>query len=373
MPELDNILKDIKSIGEKIEKAEETYVSKATFEKMADALKAYEVASERSSLENKTDRIFGNKAVARDFCDYLGYKLEKAGHSTKGGAFERTKATEGLSVATANEGAEYVPTSVATQIEYLLSQGGISRQIHTVFGGLIGSLDIPQVTDEFDDIKNDTSDGEVTGGVGKNATASVTLNPTQFRAIYHSSLKLIRNSSPAIAELIIAQLVGAMAKKEDAQTIVAYKASSIDKTITNTAVTAANLIDLIDKVHESVNPEDAMYLMNRATFVAAKKLLVNSEANNFVFDLTAGVSSLNGVPIKIWHRLDSFGVASNLVVLYGNFKKCGAVGTGRDMEITIDTGGENHRMARAAWRLLSDFEFKIMNAGAVAAIIHTPA
>lgn len=371
----DDFNKDVQGIAKQIDevsqKLENDYASKRDLEKVSDALSHFEKISQKQALANKTDRVFGDKAVAKECVDYLGGVLMNKGLFREG-AFGLTKA--GLDTVTSTAGPEFVPTATASRIEYLLSQGGVARQRATVYSGLRGSLEIPTVTDEV--VTSEKTDSDASSfSVVENTTGTVTLNPRLFGALYRSSLKLVYESSPAVAGLIVEQLANAQAVKEDNEVIAALVASSIDKTISATSVAADDIIDLLDKVHESVNPADpeVAYYMNRTTWSQIKKLLKNSEANNYMVDFEQGAYAINGVPVVLWHRLPSFGasaVADDFPVLYGNMRKAVAVGIGRDMSIDLDLGGTaNFDKGFATWRLIEDFDAEVIQAGAMSAIV----
>lgn len=369
----DEFKKDVdgiaKSINEVSMKLENDYATKKDLENVADALKAYDKIEEKRALASKKDRIFGDKAVAKEFCDYMGGVLASKGLFREG-ALGLTKA--GLDSVTANAGAtDFIPEATASRIEYLLSQGGTARKYATVYSGLRGSLELPTVTDEVVVAEKTDSDASTFSAVN-NATSTVVLTPRLFGALYKASLKLIYESSPSVAALIVEQLSNAMIVKEDSEAIAAIKASSIDRSITNTAVSSTDIINLLDKVHESVNPsEGTNYFMNRTTWVALKSALKNSEANNYMIDFEQGGYSINGVPVVLWHRMPSFGTAStpdNLPIIYGDFHKAVAIGTGRTMQIDIDLGGDAFNQGMANWRLMSDFDVEVVQAGALAGI-----
>ena len=367
--------KDINGIAKQIEevstKLENDFASKKDLEKVADALSAYEKISQKQALESKKDRVFGDKAVAKEACDYMAGILHKKG-LFKDGVFGMTKA--GLDTVTSTRGADdFVPTATADRIEYLLNQGGVARQNATVYSGLRGSLEIPTVTDQVAVAEKTDSDASSFSEV-QNTSGTVTLNPRLFGALYRSSLKLVYESSPSVATLIVEQLANAMAVKEDSEAVAAIVASSIDKTISATSVSSTDVIDLLDKTHESVNPSDpsVKYYMNRTTWSQLKKLLKNSEANNFMVDFSQGEYAINGVPVVLWHRLPSFGAAAtadDCPILYGDMRKAVAIGIGRDMQIDIDFGGTNFDKGQAAWRLMEDYDVEVVQAGALAGII----
>lgn len=372
---MEDFTKDVQGISKQIEevsqKLENDYASKRDLAKVSDALSAYEQISQKQALESKKDRVFGDKAVAKECVDYMGSVLQKKGLFREG-VMGLTKA--GLDTVTSTRGADdFVPTATASRIEFLLSQGSVARNNATVYGGLKGSLEIPTVTDEVVTAEKTDSDASSFSEV-QNTTGTVTLNPRLFGALYKSSLKLVYESSPSVAGLIVEQLANAMAVKEDNEVIAALVASSIDATTSASAVAADDIIDLIDKVHESVNPQDpdVAYYMNRTTWSQVKKLLKNSEANNYMIDFEQGGYAINGVPVKLWHRLPSFGeaaTADDYPVLYGSMKKAVAVGIGRDMQIDIDFGGTSFEKGQASWRLMQDFDAEIVQAGAMSAII----
>lgn len=361
-----------KQIDEVSKKLENDYASKRDLEKVTDALKELEKIESHKALASKKDRVFGDKAVAKEAVEYLGSVLERKG-IFKEGAFGLTKA--GLDTVTSTRGTDdFVPSATADRIEFLLSQGSVARNRATVYSGLRGSLEIPTVSDEVVTAEKTDSDATSFSSV-QNTTGTVTINPRLFGAIYRSSLKLVYESSPAVAELIVTQLANAMAVKEDNEVIAALVASSIDTTLSATSISSTDLIDLFDKVHESVNPgdNDVSYLMNRTTWAQAKKLLRNSEANNYMIDFEQGQYAINGVPVVLWHRLPSFGasaIADDFPVLYGDMRKAVAIGIGRDMQIDIDFGGAaNFDKGFASWRLMEDFDAEVVQPGAMAAII----
>lgn len=372
---MEDFKKDINGIAKQIEevstKLENDFASKKDLEKVADALSAYEKISQKQALESKKDRVFGDKAVAKEACDYMAGVLAKKG-LFKDGVFGMTKA--GLDTVTSTRGADdFVPTATADRIEYLLNQGGVARQNATVYSGLRGSLEIPTVTDQVVVAEKTDSDASSFSEV-QNTSGTVTLNPRLFGALYRSSLKLVYESSPAVAALIIEQLANAMAVKEDTEAVAAIVASSIDKTISASAVASEDVIDLLDKVHESVNPSDpnVKYFMNRTTWSQLKKLLKNSEANNYMIDFEQGQYAINGVPVVLWHRVPSFAdsaIADDCPVLYGDMRKAVAIGIGRDMQVDIDFGGTNFDKGQAAWRLMEDYDVEVVQPGALAGII----
>lgn len=365
--EIKGISKQVDDVAKKLEV---DYASKNDLKKVAEALSHYEKIQEQKALESKVDRVFGDKAVAKEAVDFLGGVLAKKG-LFRDGAFGLTKA--GLDSVTSTAGPDFVPSATADRIEYLLSQGGVARKYATIYGGLQGSLEIPTVTDEVAVAVKTDSDASSFSSVA-NTTGTVTLTPRLFGALYRASLKLIYESSPSVAGLIITQLSNAMSVKEDSEVVAALKASSIDQTVKGTAIDPDDLIDLLDKVHESVNPNDldVNYFMNRTTWAALKKAVKASENDNYVIDFQQGAYQINGVPVVLWHRLPSFGTASspdNMPCLYGSMKKAVAIGLGRTMQIDIDLGGAaNFDKGFASWRLMSDFDAEVVQAGALAAI-----
>lgn len=360
-----------KQIDEVSQKLENDYASKRDLSKVADALKAYEQISQKQALKEKKDRIFGDASVAKETVDYMAGVLQRKG-LFRDGVFGLTKS--GLDTVTANRGQDdFVPTATLDRIEYLLNQGGVARQNATIYSGLRGTLEIPTVTDQVTVAEKVDTDATSFTEV-QNTSGTVSLNPRLFGAIYRSSLKLVYESSPAVAALIVEQLTNAMAVKEDQEVIDAIVASSIS-TISASAVASTDLIDLIDKVHEGVNSADpgVAYFMNRTTWSQIKKLLRNSEANHYMIDFEQGGYSINGVPVVLWHRLPSFGAAAtadDFPILYGDMRKAVSLGIGREMSIDIDFGGtENFDKGLATWRLTEDFDAEVVQAGALAAII----
>lgn len=368
MSDLENIVTKFNVISEKIEK---DVATKNEVAELRDLVKALGKEQDRAYLKQRSNRVFGDEAVAREFVDYLAKGIQSGVKSNIARSEEITKAAFNAEGGTANLGSNVIPTSVQPVFTQLLSVGAKARQFHDVLT-LNGPMDLPYGDDEVSVAFTD----DVTALTEVNNTLKkVNLNPKQLGALYVSSEKILLQSAVPIAEIVATNLVNAAGVFEDTKVLLAanggtdggitgYNAHASVPSATVASLSAMTYTDLLDRttaVHESI--VDGEWYMPRETIAQCRKL--KDSQNRPLIDIQGQDFYLFGAKVNRWDRIGNPDSASELVALYGNLRKAGTIGVGREMGIQVSDQFLFNKV-QLAWRLVYDFSFVIRHPNAVA-------
>ncbi len=368
----------VKSIDEIKGKLDSNYATKNDLNKLNDSLKELAKISDENCKQSKKHAVFGNEKVAGEFVEFLGGILEETGINKKvkvDKGFNVDKAT--LNVTTTTAGGYLVPTAVATVLEELVSEGGKARQLHDVLP-VAGSLDLG-VGDTDAAATYATNDTTAIGETDR-TFSKVTLSPKQMGALFRASGKLLNESAVPIASMIASSLARAAGVLEDQTVLYAdgtatYSSQTGYEDNTSIACTSVasvaactidDLIALQSAVHESIDPTDSAYYLNRALIVSLRQRK-GTTYDQYYLDPQTQQFYIGGVPVVEWKRMHSGTTNGDMIAMYGQPRRAGKIGVGREMSIAVSSEVDFAK-AGFVWRLLQDFGFVIPNPGAVAKV-----
>lgn len=374
----DNLEAVVKSVNEITAKLDANYATKSDLAKLADGLKELNRISAENCARNRKHKVFGDEYVAHEFVDFLGGIIKAKGLDKRVSidpSYQLEKAT--LNVTTTTAGGYLVPTAVSPILEGLVSLGAKARQFHDVYP-LGGPLDIG-VADTQAVATYTTNDTTAISETDR-TFSKVTLSPKQLGALFRASGKLLNESAVPVASMIVENLAAAAGVLED-QTVLYGDGTATyssqtgyedNTSITGTSVasvsalTIDNLLGMQDDISDAVELSECSYYMPRA-LIAALRQKKGTANDHYYFDLQTRQFTIGGAPVVEWNRMHSGTNTGDMVALFGNLRKAGKIGVGRQLSIDVDSSVDFAK-AGFVWRLLEDFGFVIPNPGAVSKV-----
>ena len=127
------------------------------------------------------------------------------------------------------------------------------------------------------------------------------------------------------------------------------------------AIDPDDLLDMQQDAFEDVDG-NGEYYMHRNVYFALKKL--KDLQDRYIFEIEGNSITLGGAKVNIWNRMHDGSNTGDMVVLYGDTRRAGKIGVGRDMSIDVDTSVDFTK-GGLCWRLMCDFGFVVPLPGAV--------
>jgi len=404
---LNNLSKEISELNDRIEQSETETATKSEVKKLAERLEAYEKIATSGKAPLKT-KFWDSNEQADEFVSFITDAVLD-GHISKGKQSQLRKDSlakaDYANVGTDAEGGHLVPELFSNTLQDRFNTYGQSRQYHDVYTIDGGSLELPfndgGTTAQF------KAEG-VSAAVSKEAYDTVTLDPKVIKALSQASQSILNQSRFSIADIIGRGLVRAHGYREDYVIWRGTGASDADNGgITGyendgniSEVTLGALGDLF-KVNASGTPDDAnpkgvdaliacMNLVETYAFDGDTAWYCNRRTLNSLHSLkdTTGqpvirmgfnespFGTLFGYPIRPLEIIGPNSEASlnegsevDALMYFGNLRRAGAIGVTGQISLAYDPF-YNFDAAISAWRLHSEFDFKVTDPSAIARIVN---
>jgi HK97 family phage major capsid protein len=403
---LQTLSKEITELGDRIANSESETATKSDLTKIAERLEAFEKVSQGGKAKQRT-KFWDTDAQASEFVDYLidgpldGH-INKAQKSRLQGS-SLTKA-DYANITTDGEGGHLVPELFSNTLQERFNSYGAARQLHDVYQIDGGSLELA-----FNDggttalFKSEGTNADYT----KEAFDTVVLNPKIIIALTAASQSLLNQSRFSIADIVGRALVRANGYREDFAVFRGTGASNdTSGGITGYENASIGEVELgavgdLFKVNASGTPDDAnpkgvdaliqamntvdsyaidgdtAWYMNRRTLNSLHS--VKDTTGQPVIRMGFNESpfgSLFGYPIRPIEILGPNSEAAidqasevDTLVLFGSLRRAGAIGVSGSVSIAFDDHYD-FRAGLSAWRLFSEFDFKVTDPNAVARIVN---
>jgi HK97 family phage major capsid protein len=268
-----------KKIVEEIKSSLLDTVTPAVTEKVFDRL--------MDELPNRKD-LFGNGNSADT---EVKKQKEDAAAAIKSLAHGEVKA---LTTGGSTSGAEFVPTYVSSEIVRIAENVGLVRRYARKWP-MQGSKENVPTADAVTAYRV-TEGSKITSS--QPGTGSVSLSSKTVGVLIPFSRKLLQNATPQVVDVLNALAAEALAKLEDKWALVGLSAGEgvlghasvpgvtmATGDVTYAKATAEHLLDMIDKVDDSISEERLRWVLSRSVFNALRKqrAAVGSDKQGFLF------------------------------------------------------------------------------------------
>ncbi len=404
---LNNLTKEINDLGERIATSESETATKGEVNRLAERLEAYEKINLSGKAKQRT-KFWDSDAQASEFVDFL-VDGPLDGQISKSQRAKLTKDSiskaDYANITTDSEGGHLVPDLFSNTLQERFDTYGNARQYHDTYqidgGSLELALNDGGTTAKF---KGEAVNSDYT----KEVFDTVTLNPKVIIALTSVSQSLLNQTRFSIADIVGRALVRANGYREDFAVFRGTGASNDTSGSITGYENDANINEVelgalgdLFKVNASGTPDDAnpkgvdaliacMNLVQTYAITDDSAWYMNRRTLNSLHSVkdTTGqpvirmgfnespFGSLFGFPIRPLEILGPNSEAAldqasevDTLVLFGSLRRAGAIGVSGSVSLAFDPNYD-FRAGLSAWRLFSEFDFKVTDPNAVARIVN---